>query len=164
MMQTYSFEQQFQPPTQMAPDSYLGKIISLLQGIARHEMTGVCMYTYFQLLISGINKPQISEVFEKSAAESLAHYSQAVQFMLLYGGRSYIPCSCDPIVYLNDPQTSISEAIRAAINHEKTAVESYRKLFSVTSGKETELTNWAQTQAQAELEDLLEFQQILGVV
>ena len=143
---------------------------NILADIAEFELGGVCLYAYMTEQICGIKGEAIRCLFRHARDESLAHYSKATTYLMRWrGGRNFVnpqPSQSPGLATLKqDSSPDNSEMfLSAAIVHEQHAIEFYKKLYYAVKGKDCALENWAIEMIQVETEDLVEFQNPLGLV
>ena len=98
---------------------------NLLNEIIEYELAGVVRYTHYSLMVRGPSRIPIVEFFKAQAAESLDHAQQAGE--ILTGLEGHPTVNVATIQETN--QHSISALLKESYEHERDAVNLYKKLL-----------------------------------
>lgn len=95
------------------------RIIDLLNGILRHEWTGVAQYAQAGFVVSGLWREVYSGMFHDNAEESFGHAKLIGDKIVALGGVPTV--ERNPVKQSND----IAEMLQFALEFESTAVKLY---------------------------------------
>ncbi len=130
---------------------------SLLNEIIEYELAGVVRYTHYSLMVRGPSRIPIVEFFKAQAAESLVHAQQAGE--ILTGLEGHPTVNVAEIKETN--QHNISALLKESYDHERDAVDLYKKLLSVVADRSVYLEEYARGQIGQEELHLMEITKML---
>lgn len=113
----------------------------LLNSIMEFELAGVVRYTHYSLMVTGPNRIPIVEFFKAQASESLLHAQQVGE--ILTGLEGHPSQKIAPIE--ESYQHSVRDILEESLNHEKKALELYKKLLSTVENASIYLEEFART-------------------
>ncbi len=129
----------------------------LLQEILGLELAGVIRFTHYALMVRGPNRIPIVAFFQGQAVESLAHAQRAGEILTGLGGH--------PSMGVAPTEESHQHSVQAILDesyvHEKRAIETYRRLLTVTEGKSVFLEEYARSMVATEEEHVMELRKML---
>lgn len=127
------------------------KSTQLLNTIMEFELAGVVRYTHYSLMVTGPNRIPIVQFFKAQANESLLHAQQAGE--ILTGLEGHPTLKVAPIEETN--QHSVPDLLRESLNHEKKALELYKKFLETVENASIYLEEYARTMiGQEELHNM----------
>jgi bacterioferritin len=103
------------------------KTITILNEIMEFELAGVVRYTHYSLMVTGPNRIPIVQFFQAQANESLTHAQQVGEILTGLGGHPSLKIAPIEESYEHNLHAILSESL----NHEKKALELYKKLLDV---------------------------------
>lgn len=121
-------------------------VVKALNTILELELAGVVRYTHYALMIFGYNRIPIVSWLRSQVAESLAHANKAGELITHLGGHPSL--SLGPL--LETHKHDVGDILRESAEHEKTALEAYRKLLKLVAGKSVMLEEYAREMIYAE--------------
>ena len=130
---------------------------NLLNEIIEYELAGVVRYTHYSLMVRGPSRIPIVEFFKAQAAESLDHAQQAGE--ILTGLEGHPTVNVATIQETN--QHSISALLKESYEHERDAVNLYKKLLEVVADRSVYLEEYARGQIGQEELHLMEITKML---
>ena len=130
---------------------------NLLNEIIEYELAGVVRYTHYSLMVRGPSRIPIVEFFKAQAAESLDHAQQAGE--ILTGLEGHPTGNVATIQETN--QHSISALLKESYEHERDAVNLYKKLLEVVADRSVYLEEYARGQIGEEEVHLMEITKML---
>jgi bacterioferritin len=113
----------------------------LLNSIMEFELAGVVRYTHYSLMVTGPNRIPIVEFFKAQAGESLLHAQQVGE--ILTGLEGHPSQKIAPIE--ESYKHSVRDILEESLNHEKKALELYKKLLSTVENASIYLEEFART-------------------
>ena len=120
----------------------------LLNEIMEYELAGVVRYTHYSLMVRGPNRIPIVDFFKAQAAESLVHAQQAGE--ILTGLEGHPTVNIAEITETNKHR--VAALLRESLEHEREALELYKRLLVEVTDKSVYLEEYARGQiAQEEL-------------
>lgn len=123
----------------------------LLNSIMEFELAGVVRYTHYSLMVTGPNRIPIVAFFKAQASESLLHAQQVGE--ILTGLEGHPSQRIAPIE--ETYQHSVRNILEESLNHEKKALDMYKKLLDVVENASVYLEEFARTQiGQEELHNI----------
>ncbi len=114
-------------------------VIDALNTILEMELAGVVRYTHYALMIYGYNRIPIVSWLRSQATESLGHANQAGELITHLGGHPSL--SIGPL--LETHNHDVGDILRESLDHEKAALECYRKLLKLVEGHSVMLEEYA---------------------
>ncbi len=114
-------------------------VIDALNTILEMELAGVVRYTHYALMIYGYNRIPIVSWLRSQATESLGHANQAGELITHLGGHPSL--SIGPL--LETHNHDVGDILRESLDHEKAALEGYRKLLKLVEGHSVMLEEYA---------------------
>jgi bacterioferritin len=123
----------------------------LLNSIMEFELAGVVRYTHYSLMVTGPNRIPIVAFFKAQASESLIHAQQVGE--ILTGLEGHPSQRIAPIE--ETYQHSVRNILEESLNHEKKALDMYKKLLETVENASVYLEEFARTQiGQEELHNI----------
>ncbi len=123
----------------------------LLNSIMEFELAGVVRYTHYSLMVTGPNRIPIVAFFKAQASESLIHAQQVGE--ILTGLEGHPSQRIAPIE--ETYQHSVRNILEESLNHEKKALDMYKKLLEIVENASVYLEEFARTQiGQEELHNI----------
>ena len=123
----------------------------LLNSIMEFELAGVVRYTHYSLMVTGPNRIPIVAFFKAQASESLLHAQQVGE--ILTGLEGHPSQRIAPIE--ESYKHSVRDILEESLNHEKKALEMYKKLLDTVEDASVYLEEFARTQiGQEELHNI----------
>lgn len=123
----------------------------LLNSIMEFELAGVVRYTHYSLMVTGPNRIPIVAFFKAQASESLLHAQQVGE--ILTGLEGHPSQRIAPIE--ETYKHSVRNILEESLNHEKTALDMYKKLLETVENASVYLEEFARTQiGQEELHNI----------
>jgi bacterioferritin len=113
----------------------------LLNSIMEFELAGVVRYTHYSLMVTGPNRIPIVEFFKAQASESLLHAQQVGE--ILTGLEGHPSQKIAPIE--ESYKHSVRDILEESLNHEKKALELYKKLLNTVENASIYLEEFART-------------------
>lgn len=113
----------------------------LLNSIMEFELAGVVRYTHYSLMVTGPNRIPIVEFFKAQASESLIHAQQVGE--ILTGLEGHPSQKIAPIE--ESYKHSVRDILEESLNHEKKALELYKKLLNTVENASIYLEEFART-------------------
>lgn len=129
----------------------------VLNDIMLAELAGVIRYTHYSLVITGPNRLPLVAFMQEQADESLVHARQAGEILTGLGGHP-----TQGIGSIEESHDHSIEAIlRESIEHERRALDLYRKLLSLAEDNSVYLEEYARTQIGQEELHVIEMNKLL---
>lgn len=123
----------------------------LLNRIMEFELAGVVRYTHYSLMVAGPNRIPIVQFMKAQATESLLHAQTAGEILVGLGGHPTLSIAEIPETYKH----SVKDILEESLNHERTALDIYKKLLDEVEDRSVYLEEFARTQiAQEEMHGL----------
>ncbi len=123
----------------------------LLNRIMEFELAGVVRYTHYSLMVAGPNRIPIVAFMKAQATESLLHAQTAGEILVGLGGHPTLQIAEVPETYKH----SVKDILEESLNHERAALDIYKKLLEVVEDRSVYLEEFARTQiAQEEMHGL----------
>lgn len=123
----------------------------LLNSIMEFELAGVVRYTHYSLMVTGPNRIPIVGFFKAQASESLLHAQQVGE--ILTGLEGHPSQRIAPIE--ESYKHSVRDILEESLNHEKKALDMYKKLLDTVENASVYLEEFARTQiGQEELHNI----------
>jgi len=113
--------------------------IELLNRILELELAGVVRYTHYSLMIFGYNRIPIVSWLKGNANESLAHAYKAGELVTMLGGHPSLKIGG----LLETQKHDIGDILRESLDQERSTLDAYYELFSLTEGKSVVLEEYA---------------------
>ena len=129
----------------------------LLNSIMEFELAGVVRYTHYSLMVTGPNRIPIVEFFKAQASESLLHAQQVGE--ILTGLEGHPSQRIAPIE--ETYKHSVRDILEESLNHEKKALEMYKKLLDVVEDASIYLEEFARSQIGQEEMHNIEIKKML---
>ena len=133
------------------------KVIEVLSEIFNLEINGVVRYTHYALMIVGSDRLPLVTYFRNQAKESLVHADLAGEHITGMGGHP-------PLNNDNLKETfnhNISDLLKEALEHEKTAISVYYKLLDLVKEESVYLEEYARSMIGQEELHALEVKKML---
>ncbi len=129
----------------------------ILNSIMEFELAGVVRYTHYSLMVTGPNRIPIVEFFKAQASESLIHAQQVGE--ILTGLEGHPSQRIAPIE--ESYKHSVRDILEESLNHEKKALEMYKRLLDTVEGASVYLEEFARTQIGQEEMHNIEIKKML---
>lgn len=123
----------------MANDLDRTAVIAHLNKILELELAGVVRYTHYAFMVYGYNRIPIVSWMQEQAEESLRHAREAGELITHLGGHPSL--GIGPL--LETHKHDIGDILRESLEHERTALETYRDLLALVKGKSILLEEYA---------------------
>ena len=115
------------------------KIIKSLNQILEMELAGVVRYTHYALMVCGYSRIPIIGWLRGQATESLDHANQAGELITTLGGHPSL--GIGPL--LESHNHDIGNILRESLDHELSALNSYKDLLKHVDGHSVMLEEYA---------------------
>ena len=115
------------------------KIIDALNKILELELAGVVRYTHYSLMVYGYSRIPIISWLRDQATESLDHANKAGEVITNLGGHPYL--AIGPL--LETENHDIGDILRESLDHEMSALNSYKDLLKLVEGHSVMLEEYA---------------------
>jgi bacterioferritin len=123
----------------------------LLNSIMEFELAGVVRYTHYSLMVTGPNRIPIVDFFKMQANESLLHAQQVGEILTGLEGHPSLRIAPMEETYNHTVRDILSESL----NHEKKALNLYKKLLETVEDASIYLEEFARTMiGQEELHNI----------
>jgi bacterioferritin len=133
------------------------KVIETLNNILQLELAGVVRNTHYSLMVFGRNRIPIVSWFRDEATESLAHATQAGEYITSMGGHPSLKIGD----LLETHQHDIDVMLRESVEHEERGIALYRTLLKLVENHDIRLEEYARTMIRDEQEHLDAIQKML---
>ncbi|MFM7423725.1 MAG: bacterioferritin [Elainella sp.] len=125
--------------------------IDLLNSIMEFELAGVVRYTHYSLMVTGPNRIPIVAFFKAQASESLLHAQQVGEILTGLEGHPSLHIASMEETHRH----SVQDILQESLNHEKRALDLYKKLLEVVEDASIYLEEFARSMiGQEELHNL----------
>lgn len=135
----------------------LEKTIDLLNSIMEFELAGVVRYTHYSLMVTGPNRIPIVEFFKAQATESLTHAQQVGEILTGLEGHPSLKVAPMEESYRH----SVADILSESFNHEKNALDYYKRLLDVVQDASVYLEEFARTMIGTEELHTIELKKML---
>jgi len=115
------------------------KIIAALNKVLELELAGVVRYTHYSLMVYGYSRIPIISWLRGQATESLDHANKAGEIITNLGGHPSL--GIGPL--LETENHDIGHILRESLEHEMTALNSYKDLLKLVEGHSVMLEEYA---------------------
>jgi bacterioferritin len=115
------------------------KIIDALNKILELELAGVVRYTHYSLMVYGYSRIPIISWLRDQATESLDHANKAGEVITNLGGHPSL--AIGPL--LETENHDIGDILRESLDHEMSALNSYKDLLKLVDGHSVMLEEYA---------------------
>ncbi len=132
-------------------------VIQRLNRILELELAGVVRYTYYALMVYGVNRIPIVKWLEKQAEEALQHAREAGELITYLGGHPSL--GIGPL--LETYRHEIEEILKESLEHELKAFDEYRALLELVKDKDPRLEECVREKLKEELEHYDEVNKML---
>ncbi len=122
------------------------KVIATLNRILELELAGVVRYTHYALMVFGHSRIPIIHWMRTQATESLAHGSEAGEWVTTLGGHPSLKIGKLLETHAHD----ISQILRESLEHERESLTAYNDLLDLVEGRHVALEEYARGQILAE--------------
>ena len=122
------------------------KIISILNKILEHELSGVVRYTHYSFMVFGHARIPICSWLRDEANETLRHATEAGEMITFYGEHPSL--GIGPL--LETKHHSITDILEEAMEFEIDGIQLYRDLLNVVDGKSVYLEEYARQKISEE--------------
>ncbi|MBF2003490.1 MAG: bacterioferritin [Synechococcales cyanobacterium M58_A2018_015] len=123
----------------------------LLNSIMEFELAGVVRYTHYSLMVTGPNRIPIVNFFKAQANESLLHAQQVGEILTGLDGHPSLRIAPMEETYKH----SVQDILQESLNHEKQALDLYKKLLDVVNDASVYLEEFARSMiGQEELHNI----------
>ena len=135
----------------------LKKTCVILNRIMEYELAGVVRYTHYALMVTGPYRQPIVDFMQAQANESLLHAQQAGELLTGLGGHPNQGIA--PIEETN--KHDVFSLLTESLNHERTALSTYRELLDAVDGQSIYLEEYARQMIGQEELHTLELRKML---
>ena len=115
------------------------KISDALNKILELELAGVVRYTHYSLMVYGYSRIPIISWLRDQATESLDHANKAGEVITNLGGHPSL--AIGPL--LETENHDIGDILRESLDHEMSALNSYKELLKLVEGHSVMLEEYA---------------------
>ena len=115
------------------------KIIDALNKILELELAGVVRYTHYSLMVYGYSRIPIISWLRDQATESLDHANKAGEVITNLGGHPSL--AIGPL--LETENHDIGDILRESLDHEMSALNSYKDLLKLVEAHSVMLEEYA---------------------
>ena len=115
------------------------KIIDALNKILELELAGVVRYTHYSLMVYGYSRIPIISWLRDQATESLDHANKAGEVITNLGGHPSL--AIGPL--LETENHDIGDILRESLDHEMSALNSYKDVLKLVEGHSVMLEEYA---------------------
>ncbi|MDG1877045.1 MAG: ferritin-like domain-containing protein [Acidimicrobiales bacterium] len=131
--------------------------IPVLNDVMKAELAGVVRYTHYSLVITGPNRLPLVDFMKMQATESLLHAQQVGEILTGLGGHPE-----QGIASIEESHDhSLETVLRESIEHERRALDLYRRLLEHAEGVSIYLEEFARTQIGEEELHVIELNKLL---
>lgn len=113
----------------------------ILNTVMEFELAGVVRYTHYSLMVTGPNRIPIVDFFKAQATESLLHAQQVGE--ILTGLEGHPSQRIAPIE--ESYKHSVRDILEESLNHERKALDLYKKLLDTVEDASVYLEEFART-------------------
>jgi len=113
--------------------------IEVLNKILELELAGVVRYTHYALMVFGYNRIPIVSWLQGNGDESLVHARKAGEYVTMLGGHPSLRIG--PL--LETHNHDIGGILRESLEQERTTLDAYYELLTVSEGKSVSLEEYA---------------------
>lgn len=114
-------------------------VITVLNNIMETELAGVVRYTHYALMVFGYSRIPIVTWMRGQATESLNHANEAGEMITHLGGHPSL--AIGPL--LETHRHDIGDILNESLEHEKLALNEYKKLLQLVSDRDVMLEEYA---------------------
>ncbi|WP_031432434.1 ferritin-like domain-containing protein [Methylomarinum vadi] len=114
-------------------------VITVLNNIMETELAGVVRYTHYALMVFGYSRIPIVSWMRGQATESLNHANEAGEMITHLGGHPSL--GIGPL--LETHRHDIGDILNESLEHEKLALNEYKKLLQLVSDRDVMLEEYA---------------------
>ena len=123
----------------------------ILNSIMEFELAGVVRYTHYSLMVTGPNRIPIVQFFKAQAGESLLHAQEVGEILTGLEGHPTLRIAPIEETYKH----SVQDILQESLNHEKKALDMYKKLLYTVENASVYLEEFARTKiGQEELHNI----------
>ena len=123
----------------------------ILNSIMEFELAGVVRYTHYSLMVTGPNRIPIVQFFKAQAGESLLHAQEVGEILTGLEGHPTLRIAPIEETYKH----SVQDILQESLNHEKKALDMYKKLLLTVEDASVYLEEFARTKiGQEELHNI----------
>ncbi|HAA31622.1 MAG TPA: bacterioferritin [Cyanobacteria bacterium UBA8553] len=123
----------------------------ILNSIMEFELAGVVRYTHYSLMVTGPNRIPIVQFFKAQAGESLLHAQEVGEILTGLEGHPTLRIAPIEETYKH----SVQDILQESLNHEKKALDMYKKLLFTVENASVYLEEFARTKiGQEELHNI----------
>jgi bacterioferritin len=115
------------------------QVVDVLNKILELELAGVVRYTHYSLMVFGYNRIPIVSWLKSNADESMQHALRAGEFVTMLGGHPSLKIG--PL--LETHKHDIGDILRESLEQERSTLEAYYQLLSLTDGRAVALEEYA---------------------
>jgi bacterioferritin len=131
--------------------------IKVLNEIVELELAGTVRYTQYSLMVFGHGRIPIVAWMRGQAADSLVHAAQAGEEVTTLGGR--VSLGIGELVGTH--HASLDEMMQEMLIHERHGVDLYRRLLTLSEGRNISLEELARQMIRSEELDIAEIEKML---
>ncbi len=132
-------------------------VVDALNRIMESELAGVVRYTHYSLMVFGIDRIPLVDYLRAQASESLLHAQQAGEMVTHLGEHPSL--AIGPL--LETHKHDREDILREAHEHERAALDLYKRLLKLVEGKSVMLEEYARGMVRAEEEHVGQMDKML---
>lgn len=132
-------------------------VISSLNRILEHELSGVVRYTHYAMMVFGHNRIPICGWLRDQAKESLTHADKVGEMVTGLGGHPSLKIG----KLLETNKHKINDILKESHAHETEGLEAYRDLLKLVEGESVMLEEFAREMIYAEELHLMDVEKMM---
>ena len=132
-------------------------ILSIMNEILEHELSGVVRYTHYSFMVFGYNRIPIVSWLRAQATESLTHAQQVGEHITTLGGHPSLKIS--PL--LETQKHTIEDILKESLSHEQKQLALYYQLLKESEGEITWVEDYSRNLILEEEAHISEVQKML---
>jgi bacterioferritin len=138
-------------------DLDVGATCAILNEIMEYELAGVVRYTHYALMVTGPNRIPIVAFMKAQASESLLHAQTAGEILTGLEGHPSLGIAAIEETH----QHSVRDVLQESLNHEKRALDLYKRLLTCVEDASIYLEEYARSMIGQEEMHALELRKML---
>jgi bacterioferritin len=138
-------------------DLDVGATCAILNEIMEYELAGVVRYTHYALMVTGPNRIPIVAFMKAQASESLLHAQTAGEILTGLEGHPSLGIAAIEETH----QHSVRDVLNESLNHEKRALDLYKRLLTCVEHASIYLEEYARSMIGQEEMHALELRKML---
>jgi bacterioferritin len=133
------------------------KVMKILDEIVQAELGGVLRYTHYSFMVYGYGRIPIVSWLRAQATEGLTHAQEAGELLTQLGGHPTLAVEGLRDTHKHD----IGDILRGSLEHERAAIELYRRLLAEVEGKSVIFEEYARRMIEEEVRHVGEVDKML---